>query len=98
MTEPCSPYPDPDIPGAFVCDAPDRQVWELRAESEFPSAGTPNVREMVAALQGVLQAHDLDHEQPRPRPTRNARPKFKSGLGMAPGVRITEAGASTSPG
>lgn len=62
---------------------------------EFIEAG--DLRALQSAMADLIRSHDTEHPQPRERPVRNAKPKFKSGLGMTPGTRITELAPSTSP-
>lgn len=94
--EPCSPtLVEGHSAPTYACSAEDRDPWSMVLEVELPVEETPSLREVVAVLQGVLQAHDQAHEQPRPRPVRNARPKFGAGLGLS-GQKITEVGASAT--
>lgn len=80
----------------YACAPEDRDPWSMAMEVEVgPQDPEPDLRETVQILQGVLRAHDEAHEQPRPRPVRNATPKFKGGLGMQ-GQKITEVGPSAT--
>lgn len=85
----CSPVPEPDGT-SFTCAAPGRDYWGMTVSVEGM-----DLRTAVAAFGAVLHDHDLAHPQPKVR-TRSAKPKFRAGLGMAPGTKITQVGASTT--
>lgn len=94
--EPCSPrlVEGHEAP-TYACTADERDPWSLVLEVEAFTEADPDLRETVAVLQGVLLVHDQEHEQPRPRPVRNAKPKFGAGLGMN-GAKITQVGPSAT--
>ena len=95
--EPCSPVPDRDSEAPrFYCLAEGRDPWEITLEVEEEALDPDDVRAAHAILGQVIQAHDHAHPQVV-LPVRNATPKFRAGLGMNPGTRITEAGSSVSP-
>lgn len=77
---------------ALVCDGdPDADdgAWNLLLE---PVGDEGFVT--LEAVQNALANHRENHPAPVQRPVANRKPKFTSGLGMAPGTKITHVGGS----
>ena len=91
-----------DVQGiALVCDGPtdgELDAWNRLLEPEAVEEGETPAYVTLAQVEEALAQHREAHPLPTQRPVAHRAPKFKAGLGMAPGTKITQAGASTSPG
>ena len=90
-----------DVQGiALVCDGPDGgdlDAWNRLLEPEAVEAGETPAYVTLAQVEEALAQHREAHPADVDRPVRTAKPKFKAGLGMAPGTKITQVGSSASP-